>query len=184
MDDAILGGTAPFVALCLSLAHGLPRALNRVQFEKDLRMPLPRRKGDKARHSLSFMLLHPADSGRRRRYPTILVRNPYGRLTFFYTFYLFAQRGYNVVVQDVRGRGESTGVFDCIHDEEDAQATLEWITSQPWYSPEYGIGCLGTSSRQAVKPSPALTAVNISVCLRNSLNFLYPISIHSHINQA
>ena len=95
MDDAILGGTAPFVALYLSLAHGLPRATNRVQFEKDLRMPLPRRKGDStksgARHSLSFMLLHPADSGRRRRYPTILVRNPYGRLTFFYTFYLFAQ---------------------------------------------------------------------------------------------
>ena len=33
------------------------------------------------------------------------------------------QRGYNVVVQDVRGRGESTGVFDCIHDEEDAQVS-------------------------------------------------------------
>ncbi len=50
-----------------------------------------------------------------------------------------------MVVQDVRGRGESTGVFDCIHDEEDAQATLEWITSQPWFSPEHGIGCLGMS---------------------------------------
>jgi hypothetical protein len=91
VDDAILGSTAPLVALYLSYVHGLPRALNRVQFEKDLRMPLPRRKGDKERHSLSFMLLHPADSGRRRKYPTILVRNPYGRLSFFYSFYLFAQ---------------------------------------------------------------------------------------------
>jgi hypothetical protein len=173
VDDAILGGTAPFVALCLSLAHGLPRALNRVQFEKDLRMPLPRRKGEKARHSLSFMLLHPADSGRRRRYPTILVRNPYGRLTFFYTFYLFAQRGYNVVVQDVRGRGESTGVFDCIHDEEDAQATLEWITSQPWYSPEYGIGCLGTSS------SPPLTTVTYVVSLPTQFAYLLVPNSHT-----
>ncbi len=91
MDDAILGSTAPVAALYLSYVHGLPRATHRVAFEKDLRMPLPRRKGEKERHSLSFMLIHPADSGRRRRYPTILVRNPYGRLSFFFSFYLFAQ---------------------------------------------------------------------------------------------
>lgn len=40
------------------------------------------------------------------------------------------QRGFNVMVQDVRGRGESTGVFDCITDYEDGQATLNWIMSQ------------------------------------------------------
>lgn len=118
-------------------------------------------------HSLSFLLLHPANT--RKKYPTILVRNPYGRLTFFYFFFLFAevrgpphvhwcrpprshddaltccksmriltqglcdvwwQRGFNVMVQDVRGRGESTGVFDCITDYEDGQATLNWIMSQ------------------------------------------------------
>lgn len=145
VDDMILGATAPAMGLFLTFAHDLPRALNHVHFEKDLRMPMPRRKGEDLRHSLSFMFLHPTSSGRGRKYPTILVRNPYGRLTFFYFFYLFAQRGYNVVVQDVRGRGESTGVFDCIHDHEDSQATLEWITSQPWYSPEHGIGLLGMS---------------------------------------
>ncbi len=145
VDDMILGVTAPAMCLFLTFAHDLPRALHHVHFEKDLRMPMPRRKGEELRHSLSFMFLHPTSSGQGRRYPTILVRNPYGRLTFFYFFYLFAQRGYNVVVQDVRGRGESTGVFDCIHDHEDSQATLEWITSQPWYSPEHGIGLLGMS---------------------------------------
>ena len=43
---------------------------------------------------------------------------------------LRTQRGYNVLVQDVRGRGESTGVFDCIYDYDDGQATLDWIISQ------------------------------------------------------
>lgn len=79
-----------------------------------------------------------------------------------------------MVVQDVRGRGESTGVFDCITDYEDGMATLSWITSQvrrstrtgspfphpcqmlthavrlcvmhqPWYSPDHGVGLLGLS---------------------------------------
>ncbi len=145
VDDTILGVTAPAMGLFLTFAHDLPRASNHVLFEKDLRMPMPRRKGEDTRHSLSFLFMQPSNSGRGRKYPTILVRNPYGRLTFFYFFYLFAQRGYNVVVQDVRGRGESTGVFDCIHDEEDSQATLEWITSQPWYSADHGIGLLGMS---------------------------------------
>lgn len=144
-DDTFLGVTAPAMGLFLTFAHDLPRAVHRVHFEKDLRMPMPRRKREDTRHSLSFMFLQPIHSGRGRKYPTVLVRNPYGRLTFFYFFYLFAQRGYNVVVQDVRGRGESTGVFDCLHDHDDGQATLEWITSQPWYSPEHGIGLLGMS---------------------------------------
>lgn len=58
---------------------------------QDLRMPV----GDD--QTLSFLLLQPRNS--RKKYPTILVRNPYGRLTFFYFFYLFAevraQRGHS-----------------------------------------------------------------------------------------
>lgn len=34
VDDAFLGMTAPAIGLMLALCHGLPRATNRVHFEK------------------------------------------------------------------------------------------------------------------------------------------------------
>lgn len=47
--------------------------------------------------------------------PTILMRQPYGRAVASTVVYAqpawFAAQGYNVVIQDVRGRGESTGEF-------------------------------------------------------------------------
>jgi hypothetical protein len=99
-----------------------------------------------AEHSLSYMFLHPRNA--RKKFPTILIRNPYGRLTFFYFVYLFASAGYNVICQDVRGRGESTGVFDCITDYEDGQATLEWISSQVCQGSSCWPSCPGRWTQQ------------------------------------
>jgi len=35
-----------------------------------------------------------------------------------------------MIVQDVRGRCESTGTFDLLHEYDDARDTIEWIMSQ------------------------------------------------------
>jgi len=59
----------------------------------------------------------PASGG--RLYPTILIRTPYGRtpssgptgLGTAFAARRFAERGYNVIVQDVRGRYDSPGEF-------------------------------------------------------------------------
>ncbi len=55
---------------------------------------------------------HPAVPGPN---PTLLMRQPYGRdiaSTVVYAHPVwFASHGYNVVIQDVRGRGDSTGGF-------------------------------------------------------------------------
>src|SRR5580704_16464295 len=49
------------------------------------------------------------------RQPTLLMRQPYGRaiastVVFAHPVW-FARNGYNVVIQDVRGRGDSGGAF-------------------------------------------------------------------------
>jgi len=52
----------------------------------------------------------------------------------------FAERGYNVVCQDVRGIHDSGGEFEpFIHEKMDGQATLEWIDAQPWSDGNVGM---------------------------------------------
>jgi uncharacterized protein len=75
----------------------------------------------------------------KRPLPTILIRTPYGRSgttggAMVFISQRLAERGYNVVCQDVRGRFDSTGgEFEpFVHEKEDGLATLDWIVRQPW----------------------------------------------------
>jgi putative CocE/NonD family hydrolase len=67
--------------------------------------------------------------------PTILMRSPYGRRGAFGLFAtVFAERGYQVLIQAVRGTEQSGGVFDPFGDEtRDGMATLDWIEKQSWF---------------------------------------------------
>src|SRR5690606_11004178 len=73
--------------------------------------------------------------------PTVLMRTPYGRTNinqFFAT--LFAERGFNVVAQDVRGRFGAEGHFEpYVHEAADGAATLAWIAEQPWSNGRIGM---------------------------------------------
>jgi uncharacterized protein len=69
-------------------------------------------------------------------HPTILMRQPYGRdiaSTVVYAHPIwFARRGYNVVIQDVRGRGDSQGDFYPFRNEaQDGAETIAWLRSRP-----------------------------------------------------
>ena len=69
-------------------------------------------------------------------HPTLLMRQPYGRdiaSTVVYAHPLwFAGHGYNVVIQDVRGRGDSEGEFYPFrHERSDGVATIEWLRTRP-----------------------------------------------------
>lgn len=79
-------------------------------------------------------------------FPTILIRTPYGRgkdgspKNLGMLALLFAERGYNVIIQDVRGCFQSEGEFSpFFHDAEDGRFTAKWIAEQPWFD-----GSLGT----------------------------------------
>ncbi len=70
------------------------------------------------------------------RHPVMLMRQPYGR-KIASTVVLahpawYAAHGYIVVVQDVRGRGDSGGTFRPLRDDaEDGAATLAWAADLP-----------------------------------------------------
>jgi uncharacterized protein len=64
--------------------------------------------------------------------PTLLMRQPYGRDVASTVVYAhpvwFARHGYNVVIQDVRGRGDSGGEFYPFrHEGRDGAETIAWL---------------------------------------------------------
>ena len=76
---------------------------------------------------------YPAAAG---PHPTLLMRQPYGRdiaSTVVYAHPVwFARHGYNVVIQDVRGRGGSEGEFYPFrHERKDGAETIAWLRSRP-----------------------------------------------------
>lgn len=69
-------------------------------------------------------------------HPTLLMRQPYGRdiaSTVVYAHPVwFARHGYNVVIQDVRGRGDSGGDFYPFkHERRDGGETIRWLRTRP-----------------------------------------------------
>lgn len=69
-------------------------------------------------------------------YPVLLMRQPYGRriattICFAHPAW-YAEQGYIVVIQDVRGRGTSEGVFSLFEQEtEDGIDTIAWAAALP-----------------------------------------------------
>jgi predicted acyl esterase len=71
--------------------------------------------------------------------PTLLRRTPYGRAMDAKQVRKMLDDGFVVVSQDVRGRGDSSGLFlPFSTDEADGHATLTWIASQPWSNGKVG----------------------------------------------
>ena len=76
-------------------------------------------------------------------WPVLLMRQPYGRaiastITYAHPQW-YANHGYVVVVQDVRGRGESEGTFLGFRQEAaDGSTTLAWLRSQRWCNGRIG----------------------------------------------
>ena len=108
-----------------------------VRVELDLRIPM--RDGV----VLYGVLYRPI---RGDRHPTLLVRSPYDTQnpTYMEWALRFAENGYAVVLQDVRGRYESEGRFEpYVHEIEDGFDTHQWIGQQPWC--DGTIGTFGVS---------------------------------------
>jgi uncharacterized protein len=123
------------VILCLILAAG---AHAQTVIEKQLDVRVPMRDGV----HLSTNVFYRAGSTRR---PAILVRTPYGKGPDLSTFYRgFVEHGYAFVIQDVRGRHESDGIFRPFDQEgPDGDDTLNWIARQPWS--DGSVGMIGGS---------------------------------------
>ncbi len=73
-------------------------------------------------------------------YPTLLMRVPYGFNGFGTVAEVFAEQGYNSIIQACRGTGGSSGEFDPLrYEREDGLATLDWLRNQSWYDGRIGL---------------------------------------------
>lgn len=100
------------------------------------------------------------------KYPVILVRTPYdnGTAPNLQAGKRWAKRGFVYVVQDVRGRGDSDGIFyPLLTEGKDGYDTIAWLAAQPWSNGK--IGMMGGSylgwvqMYAAIENPPALTAM-------------------------
>jgi putative CocE/NonD family hydrolase len=99
------------------------------------------------------------------RVPAILVRTPYGKGEDITPHYqAFVNHGYAIVVEDVRGRYESDGVFKPLEQEgKDGSDTIDWIARQAWSDGK--VGMMGGSYlgivqwKAALQNNPHLKAI-------------------------
>ncbi len=111
---------------------------------------------------LDANVFHPPGSG---RFPTVLIRTPYGKGADLPSGYRsFINHGYAVVMEDVRGRYGSGGVFNVLNQEgPDGYDTLNWIAAQPWSDGNVGMiggSYLGIAQwRVALLNNPHLKAI-------------------------
>jgi uncharacterized protein len=118
----------------LERAMNLPPAQTRdIRVERNLPVPMP--------DGVSLLADRYVAAGAERP-PLILVRSPYGRRGVFGTLsgHLFAERGFQSVVQSCRGTFGSGGQLDPfgVSEAADGLATVEWLRSQPWYPGSFG----------------------------------------------
>ena len=105
-------------------------------------------------------------------WPVLVMRQPYGRaiastITYAHPRW-YAGHGYAVVVQDVRGRGESGGRFSGFAQEAaDGSATLAWLRQQPWCNGRigsYGFSYQGLSQLLLADPTALPDALAPAMC--------------------
>jgi putative CocE/NonD family hydrolase len=96
----------------------------------DREVPVPLRDGTVLRAEV----WRPDDD---RPHPAVLVRTPYVKETSapspILDCRLATERGYAVVLQDVRGCGSSEGSFEpFVNEERDGADSVAWAAAQPW----------------------------------------------------
>ncbi len=114
-------------------------------------------------------------------FPVLVYRTPYGKQNArkeYKTFERAVQRGYAVVIQDVRGRYSSDGDFRPYENEgRDGFDTIEWAARQGWSNG--AIGTFGLSYPgavqwlAAVQTPPHLKAMVPAMTFSNAQNFFF-----------
>ncbi|HWZ82136.1 MAG TPA: CocE/NonD family hydrolase [Terriglobales bacterium] len=123
-------------------------------------------------------VLRPAESG---KFPVLVYRTPYGKDAAqeeYATFRHAVERGYAVVIVDVRGRYHSDGEFRPYENEgRDGYDTIEWAAAQVWSNG--AVGTFGLSYPgavqwlAAVESPPHLKAMVPAMTFSTPHNFFY-----------
>ena len=112
--------------------------------------------------------------------PTLLIRTPYGRRVMGPLGRLFAERGYQTVIQSCRGTFGSGGDWEPLrHERSDGHATLSWVAGQSWFDGRlvtWGASYLGmTQWAVAADPPDFLKAMALDVTAATARDaFVFP----------
>jgi putative CocE/NonD family hydrolase len=114
------------------------------------------------------------------RFPAILIRTPYEKTSEWRDSFSIraARAGYVVVVQDVRGRFASDGVFHPYHQEgKDGFDTVEWVASLPYVNGKVGMAGLSYPGAvqwlAAMEKPPHLVTITPLMCFSNARHFFF-----------
>jgi uncharacterized protein len=128
--------------------------------------------------SLAADLYKPA--GAATRTPALLIRTPYSKAGYRDEAIVreAVVRGYAVIVQDVRGRYASQGVFDPYRQERrDGYDAIEWVAEQPWSNGQVAMAGLsypgGVQWLAAVEAPPHLVCIFPAMCFSSARQFFY-----------
>src|SRR5271167_512961 len=156
------------------LMFGQDSANSRTHFVLERNVPVRMRD----RVVLRADVLRPAQGG---KHPVLVYRTPYGKEAAqqeYTTFKHAAERGYAVVIQDVRGRYHSDGDFRPYENEgRDGYDTIEWAAAQPWSNGNVGTFGLSYPGAvqwlAAVQGPPHLKAMIPAMTFSTPQNFFY-----------
>jgi hypothetical protein len=123
-------------------------------------------------------VMRPPEAG---KFPVLVYRTPYGKDAAqqeYATFKHGVERGYAVVIQDVRGRHHSDGDFRPYENEGlDGYDTIEWAAAQPWSNGNVGTFGLSYPGAvqwlAAVQNPPHLRAMIPAMTFSTPQNFFY-----------
>jgi putative CocE/NonD family hydrolase len=160
---------APSVFMC---GQEAPTPKTHFVLEKDV--PVSMRDGVVLRADV----MRPAEAG---KFPVLVYRTPYGKdaaQQHYATFKHAAERGYAVVIQDVRGRYHSDGDFRPYENEGlDGYDTIEWAAAQTWSNGDVGTFGLSYPGAvqwlAAVQSPPHLQAMVPAMTFSTPQNFFY-----------
>ena len=161
------------ISLLPLLALGVPRP-GEAQASESQPAQIPMRDGVVLRADV----LLPSGNG---PFPVLVYRTPYGEKNAqreYTTFQHAQERGYAVVVQDVRGRYLSDGVFVPYQNEgRDGYDTIEWTAKQRWSNGKVGTFGLSYPGAvqwlAAVENPPHLAAMVPAMTFSSYQNFFY-----------
>jgi putative CocE/NonD family hydrolase len=152
---------------------GISRGPHKVTIERNIAVPMPD----------GVILIAdryaPQDGGPR---PAIIMRTPYNRtggtvIGGIFPWY-FASYGYNVVIQDVRGRFASGGEYaPFLYEAEDGAATVAWTLQQPWCDGAvgmWGASYLGYCQWSAAATAPAGSVKALAPLMTSAWLMRYP----------
>ena len=116
------------------------------------------------------------------KFPAILIRTPYNKDRYGMDYSLFpvhaAQKGFVVIIQDVRGRYSSEGVFlPYVQETDDGYDAVEWAAALPFVDGKVGmVGCSYLGAVQwlaAIADPPHLRAIFPQCVFANGRHFFY-----------